>query len=81
MGNNKGITIVALIITIIVLLIFTGMILQVIDYDIIGTAENTVDNANYKLKKESASEEKITEDWDKEPGKPVKSATNLMITD
>ena len=73
MKDNKGITIVALIITIIVLLIFAGMILQAIDYDIFGTAENTVDNANDKMRKDERTEEKIQDSWNSEPGTSVKT--------
>ncbi len=73
MKDNKGITIVALIITIIVLLIFAGMILQAIDYDIFGTVENTVDNANDKMRKDERTEEKIQDSWNSEPGTSVKT--------
>ena len=61
MKNNKGITLVALIITIIVMLILVGVTLSIlINSNVIGKAKKAVDDTNSAYKNESNFGEELT---------------------
>lgn len=63
--NNKGITLVALIVTIIIMLILIGVgIVIVIDGGYIGTANDAVENRNSKVKNEQNSIDYLMEELD-----------------
>lgn len=73
--NEKGITLVALIITIIVILILTGLTIKVIvDEEVFKKAEETVDEAKQRTSEENILKENMEEEWNKKP-EGIKSGT------
>lgn len=73
--NERGITLIALVITIIILLIVTGLTIKiVVDEGILKKAEQTIDDANQKTAKENNLRENMEEEWNKKP-EGIKSGT------
>ena len=74
--NNRGLTLIALIITIIVLLILTAVSVKlVIDKDILEDAQNTADKASQQYSNQEKKEEEAMTSWDEVPGGIIKSST------
>lgn len=73
--NEKGITLVALVITIIILLLLIGLAIKtLIDEGVLKKAEQTVDKASQKTIKENSLREDMEEEWNKKP-EGIKSGT------
>ena len=67
--NNKGITLVALIITIIILLILTGVTTKIIlDSKFLDNAKSTVAKANNETENQITLENNTYDSWDEYPG-------------
>jgi len=76
--KEKGITLVSLIITIIIMLILVGVSVDVIiDGKLIDSAENTISKADEQIKTQGEQEKNTVSTWDDEPGKGVKSSTKI----
>lgn len=74
--NNKGITLIALIITVILLIILSAVSIGVIiNGDLFGRAKDTVGKANSQIEDSKDKEEQAISVWDALPGKVVKSRT------
>ena len=74
--NNKGITLIALIITVILLIILSAVSIGVmIKGDFFGRAKDTVGKANSQIEDSKDKEEQAISVWDALPGKVVKSRT------
>lgn len=74
--NEKGITLVALIITVIILIFLLRVSVDVfVDNDFLGEAKNVADSLQNQANIESNKEENIKNTWQDLPGKTVKSPT------
>ena len=74
--NNKGITLIALIITVILLIILSAVSIGVIiNGDLFGRAKDTVGKANSQIEDSKDQEEQAISVWDELPGETVKSST------
>lgn len=63
-GKEKGITLVALVITVIILLILTGLAIKVVvDDGVIKNAEETVNKANEQTVRETETMNNMLSDW------------------
>lgn len=79
--QNKGITLSALIIVILVLLILTGIIVDfALDGTLIDKAEETVTKANEKTGTDKEIEKEIKEEWEDTPGETIQSPTREDTT-
>ena len=79
--NNKGITLIALIITVILLIILSAVSIGVIiNGDLFGRAKDTVGKANSQIEDSKDKEEQAISVWDALPGKVVKSRTTGETT-
>lgn len=79
--DNKGITLIALIITIIVLLILSALTIGIVlKGDLFGKAQKTISKANERQVKAEGQEESIKLDWNNLPGESIKSATTGETT-
>lgn len=75
--NDKGITLIALIITIIILMVLAGVSIGIaIDDDFTKKAKDTVDKTNERLEEQNNQQEDTKNAWDQLPGKIVKSSTS-----
>lgn len=64
--NNKGITLVALIITIIIMLILLGVTIDIAsDGELIDRAQNAVDKTNDRVKQQEEEANNWITEWDK----------------
>lgn len=76
--NEKGITLVILVLTILVMIIFVGVsakaIIKQADPD---KAKNIVEKAQNGINTAENQAENIDADWSNSPGKPIKSNTIL----
>jgi len=79
--NNRGITLIALIITVLILTILTVVSIGVIlSQDYFNKASDTVGQASSKVEQQKEQEENLKETWDDVPGRVVKSKTNATTT-
>ena len=79
--NNRGITLIALIITILILTILTVVSMGVIlSQDYFNKASDTVGKASSKVEQQKEQEENLKDTWDDIPGRVVKSKTNVTTT-
>lgn len=78
--NNKGITLVALIITIIILLILTGVTTKIIlDSKFLDNAKSTVAKANNETENQVTLENNTYDSWDEYPGQIIKGDSGIPI--
>lgn len=78
--NNKGITLVALIITIIILLILTGVTTKIIlDSKFLDNAKSTVAKANNETENQITLENNTYDSWDEYPGQIIKGDSGIPI--
>ncbi len=74
--KNKGITLISLIITVLLLLVLTGIsIFEIQKYAVTNKAKNVVKRANNQIKNASEMENEVIENTDSPRG--AKSATNI----
>ncbi len=79
--ENKGITLAALIIVILVLLILTAVIVDfALDGTLIDKAEETVTKANEKIGTDKEIEKEMQNSWEEVPGETIQSPTNENTT-
>lgn len=79
--KNQGITLIALIITIIILLILSSVSIGVIiKGDFFNKAQDTVGKANSGTENKKNQEENVKNVWDALPGKIIKSGTSEKST-
>lgn len=79
--NNKGITLIALIITIIVLIILSALAIGItLKGDLFGKAQTTISKANEGQVKAGEQAEDIELDWNNLPGESIKSPTTGETT-
>ena len=75
MKTNKGITLVALIITIVTLLILATVSIEIVDNKIWHRADATAKEVNKQMEEQEMQEENLINTWEQQPGKLAKSAT------
>ena len=75
MKNNKGITLVILIVTVIILFILAAIGIKIIDTNIFERSSNKVNTINDKTREDELKKNVIEQRWDDEPGVSVKSPT------
>ena len=74
--NDKGLTLIALIIALIILFILTGMTLKAaFDGKILKTSRDSINKANNQIQKQQEQEEQTISSWDEIPGTMIKSNT------
>lgn len=79
--NNKGITLIALIIVTFILLILTAVTVDiVIGNDYFGKAKDTIGQANEQINNQTNLENEIKTDWNELPGNIIKSPTKENTT-
>lgn len=67
-SKERGITLIVLIMTIVLILILTGVSMRVLlDDDVIGKTQNTIDKANEKTVRENNLAENMQDEWMKNP--------------
>lgn len=76
--NNKGITLIALIITIILLTILTGVTVEVVDKNLINKARKVVDDANNKYESDQNILKNTVNDWEGTESTSTKSNTSSI---
>ena len=79
--NNRGITLIALIVMVVILLILTAVTFDIIiDGDFFAKAEGTVGQANSQIHNQEQQADEIESVWDAIPGKVIKSETQEQTT-
>ncbi len=73
--NNRGITLVAVIITLIMLLIITSVTVNIASDFIWSHMDKAIKDTNAQIKDERVQEETIQNNWEEQPGKVTKSET------
>lgn len=76
--NNKGVTLIALIITIILLVILTGVTIEVVDKNLINKARKVVDDANNKYESDQNILKNTVNDWEDTESTSTKSNTSSI---
>ena len=76
--NNKGITLIALIITIILLAILTGVTIEGVDKNLINNARKVVDDANNKYESDQNTLKNTVNDWEDTESTSTKSNTSSI---
>ena len=74
--HNRGITLIALIITVVILLILTGATVGIaFESNFFGKAQNSVNEASRQRTEQVEKEGEAIETWDEVPGNMIKSST------
>ena len=79
--NQRGITLIVLIITVIILLILAGISIGIIaQNDVIDKSKKAVNDANSRIIEDSEQEGQIYNDHNNEIGRPIKGNTGVANT-
>lgn len=74
--HNRGITLIALIVTVVIFLILTGATIGIaFDDNFFGKARNSVNEASKQRTNQLEKEEETIKTWDEVPGSMLKSST------